>query len=89
MHQIAEEGVAAHWKYKENKLGTKRDGDENLDVLRKTVEKLLLPLVETTERNYDSEEFIESLKLDLYPKDVYTFTPDGQSHSAAEGRDPD
>ncbi|MEO6587828.1 MAG: HD domain-containing protein, partial [Pyrinomonadaceae bacterium] len=70
MHQIAEEGVAAHWKYKESKLG-KREEDENLDELRKTVEKLLLPLVETTQTTDDSEDFIESLKLDLYPKDVY------------------
>ncbi len=77
MHQIAEEGVAAHWKYKESKLG-KREEDKSLDELRKTVEKLLLPLVENTSENQDSEEFIESLKLDLYPKDVYAFTPMGK-----------
>ena len=87
MHQIAEEGVAAHWKYKENKLGTK-EGEENLDELRKTVEKLLLPLVETTETNYDSEDFIESLKLDLYPKDVYTFTPMGKVIQLPKGATP-
>src|SRR6476469_1260334 len=69
MHQIAEEGVAAHWKYKESALGARED-DESLDELRKTVERLLLPLVETTESNEDSEDFIESLKLDLFPKDV-------------------
>jgi GTP pyrophosphokinase len=45
MHRIAEEGVAAHWKYKESKLGQAED-DASLDELRKTVEKLLLPLVE-------------------------------------------
>ena len=87
MHQIAEEGVAAHWKYKENKLGTK-NGEENLDELRKTVEKLLLPLVETTETNYDSDDFIESLKLDLYPKDVYTFTPMGKVIELPKGATP-
>lgn len=77
MHQIAEEGVAAHWKYKEHKLG-KAEDDANLDELRKTVEKLLLPLVESTQESADSEDFIESLKLDLYPKDVYAFTPMGR-----------
>lgn len=77
MHHVAEEGVAAHWKYKESKLG-KQEEDANLDELRRTVEKLLLPLVETTEENEDSEDFIESLKLDLYPKDVYAFTPKGK-----------
>lgn len=77
MHQVAEEGVAAHWKYKEKRLGKSED-DETLDELRKTVEKLLLPLVEATEDNENSEDFIESLKLDLYPKDVYAFTPKGK-----------
>ncbi len=87
MHHIAEEGVAAHWKYKESKLGT-RDEDESLDELRKTVEKLLLPLVENTDADQDSEEFIESLKLDLYPKDVYTFTPMGKVVQLPRGATP-
>lgn len=77
MHHIAEEGVAAHWKYKENSLG-KNAEDDALDELRKTVEKLLLPLVENTDEHEDSEDFIETLKLDLYPKDVYAFTPMGK-----------
>ncbi len=87
MHQIAEEGVAAHWKYKESKLG-RREEDESLDELRKTVEKLLLPLVETTNEAQDSEEFIESLKLDLYPKDVYAFTPMGKVIQLPRGASP-
>ncbi len=87
MHHIAEEGVAAHWKYKESKLG-KREEDESLDELRKTVEKLLLPLVETTNEAQDSEEFIESLKLDLYPKDVYAFTPMGKVIQLPRGATP-
>ncbi|MDQ2746052.1 MAG: bifunctional (p)ppGpp synthetase/guanosine-3',5'-bis(diphosphate) 3'-pyrophosphohydrolase [Acidobacteriota bacterium] len=87
MHQIAEEGVAAHWKYKESRLG-KNEEDASLDELRKTVEKLLLPLVETTRENEDSEEFIESLKLDLYPKDVYAFTPMGKIIQLPRGATP-
>ena len=87
MHQIAEEGVAAHWKYKESRLG-KSEEDASLDELRKTVEKLLLPLVETTQETEDSEEFIESLKLDLYPKDVYAFTPRGKIIQLPRGATP-
>lgn len=86
MHFIAEEGVAAHWRYKDNKLGEAED--TSIDELRKTVEKLLLPLVETTEDNEDSEDFIESLKLDLYPKDVYTFTPMGKVIELPRGATP-
>jgi len=87
MHHVAEEGVAAHWKYKESALGTRED-DESLDELRKTVERLLLPLVETTESNEDSEDFIESLKLDLFPKDVYAFTPRGKVIQLPRGSTP-
>jgi GTP diphosphokinase / guanosine-3',5'-bis(diphosphate) 3'-diphosphatase len=87
MHHVAEEGVAAHWKYKEASLGAHSD-DESLDELRKTVEKLLLPLVETTEENENSEDFIESLKLDLFPKDVYAFTPRGKVIQLPKGATP-
>src|SRR4051794_15991294 len=87
MHRVAEEGVAAHWKYKESKLG-KKDEDESLDELRKTVEKLLLPLVENTEDDQDSEDFIETLKLDLFPKDVYAFTPMGKVIQLPRGSTP-
>ena len=85
MHRIAEEGVAAHWKYKESKLGQAED-DASLDELRKTVEKLLLPLVEDNGVNEDSEDFIESLKLDLFPKDVYAFTPMGSHTTCREAQ---
>ncbi len=86
MHYIAEEGVAAHWRYKHGRLGEK--DDTSIEALRKTVEKLLLPLVEATEDNQDSEDFIESLKLDLFPKDVYTFTPLGKVIELPRGSTP-
>nr|HQU91354.1 TGS domain-containing protein [Pyrinomonadaceae bacterium] len=76
-----------HWKYKEKKLGAS-DDDESLDELRKTVEKLLLPLVEDSDGDEDSEDFIESLKLDLYPKDVYAFTPMGKVIQLPRGSTP-
>jgi guanosine-3',5'-bis(diphosphate) 3'-pyrophosphohydrolase len=69
MHHIAEEGVAAHWKYKDDKRGP-RDDDKALQALRS--------LVEWTQEVKDSRDFLDSLKLDLYPKDVYAFTPMGK-----------
>lgn len=69
MNQEAEEGVAAHWKYKENKRGA-HDDDEILKRLR--------AIVESTQEAKDSKEFLDSLKLELYPKDVYAFTPMGR-----------
>src|SRR6185503_18279227 len=79
MHVVAEEGVAAHWKYKEGKRGP-RDDDEALKVLRS--------LVEWTQEVKDSREFIDSLKLDLYPKDVYAFTPMGKVIQLPRGATP-
>jgi GTP pyrophosphokinase len=79
MHLIAEEGVAAHWKYKEGKRGA-RDDDEALKVLRS--------LVEWTQEVKDSREFIDALKLDLYPKDVYAFTPMGKVIQLPRGATP-
>jgi GTP pyrophosphokinase len=69
MHRIAEEGVAAHWKYKEGRRGA-HDDDAAFQWLRS--------LVEWSQEVKDSRDFLESLKLDLYPKDVYAFTPMGK-----------
>ncbi len=79
MHRIAEEGVAAHWKYKEGKRGA-RDDDEAFQWLRS--------LVEWSQEVKDSRDFLESLKLDLYPKDVYAFTPKGKVIQLPRGATP-
>lgn len=79
MHHIAEEGVAAHWKYKEGKRGA-HDDDEALQALRS--------LVEWTQDVKDSRDFLDSLKLDLYPKDVYAFTPMGRVIQLPRGATP-
>ena len=79
MHQEAEEGVAAHWKYKENKRG-EHDEDEILKRLR--------AIVESTQEAKDSQEFLDSLKLELYPNDVYTFTPMGKVIQLPHGSTP-
>ena len=79
MHRIAEEGVAAHWKYKEGKRGA-HDDDEAFQWLRS--------LVEWSQEVKDSRDFLESLKLDLYPKDVYAFTPMGKIIQLPRGATP-
>ncbi len=79
MHRIAEEGVAAHWKYKDAKRGA-RDDDGALQALRS--------LVEWTQEVKDSRDFLDSLKLDLYPKDVYAFTPMGKVIQLPRGATP-
>ncbi len=70
MHRIAEEGIAAHWKYKAGgNLVTARD-EERLNWIRQ--------LVEWQKEMTDPNEFLSSLKMDLYPDEVYTFTPKGK-----------
>jgi GTP pyrophosphokinase len=69
MHRIAEEGIAAHWKYKEGKRGPAED-DQRIAWLRH--------LVEWQRDMKDPGEFMSTLKVDLYPEEVYTFTPKGR-----------
>ncbi|HEY7912321.1 MAG TPA: bifunctional (p)ppGpp synthetase/guanosine-3',5'-bis(diphosphate) 3'-pyrophosphohydrolase [Blastocatellia bacterium] len=80
MHQIAEEGIAAHWKYKEGRPGTHTDEDEAFVWLKR--------LVEWQQEVKDSREFLDSLKLDLYPKEVYCFTPKGRVIELPRGATP-
>jgi len=69
MHRVAEEGIAAHWKYKEGQKGPGPD-DQRIAWLRH--------LVEWQREMQDSDEFMSTLKVDLYPEEVYTFTPRGK-----------
>ena len=69
MHRIAEEGIAAHWKYKEGRKGPAAD-DQRIAWLRQ--------LVEWQRDMQDPGEFMSTLKVDLYPEEVYTFTPRGK-----------
>jgi GTP pyrophosphokinase len=69
MHRIAEEGIAAHWKYKEGRKGPAAD-DQRIAWLRH--------LVEWQRDMQDPGEFMSTLKVDLYPEEVYTFTPRGR-----------
>jgi GTP pyrophosphokinase len=69
MHRIAEEGIAAHWKYKDGRPLTQQD-EERFAWLRH--------LVEWQQEMRDPGEFLSTLKIDLYPEEVYTFTPKGK-----------
>jgi GTP pyrophosphokinase len=69
MHRIAEEGIAAHWKYKEGRKGPAAD-DQRIAWLRH--------LVEWQRDMQDPGEFMSTLKVDLYPEEVYMFTPRGK-----------
>ncbi len=80
MHKIAEYGIAAHWKYKENRV-VDSDLDEKLEWLRGVMEN-------EKEQTADPEEFYESLKLDLYSGQVFVFTPRGDVLSLPEGATP-
>ena len=69
MHRVAEDGIAAHWKYKEGRVGANAD-EQYFRWLRQ--------LIEWQQEVRDPGEFIHSLKVDLYPEEVYTFTPKGE-----------
>ncbi len=69
MHKIAEEGIAAHWKYKAGDTVSAKD-EETLAWVRQ--------MMEWSREMTDPNEFMSTLKIDLYPAEVYTFTPKGK-----------
>ncbi|MGH9658749.1 MAG: RelA/SpoT family protein, partial [Bryobacteraceae bacterium] len=79
MHRIAEEGIAAHWKYKEGRRGPASD-DQRIAWLRH--------LVEWQQEVQDPGEFLSTLKVDLYPEEVYAFTPRGRVMVLPRGATP-
>jgi len=70
MHHVAQEGVASHWIYKD----TEQSGAD----LRQKTHKWLQSLLELQSGTGDSTEFLEHVKTDLFPDEVYVFTPKGQ-----------
>jgi guanosine-3',5'-bis(diphosphate) 3'-pyrophosphohydrolase len=79
MHRIAEEGIAAHWLYKEKKSG-KDKLDDSLVWLRQ--------LLETQQDLKDPREFLDTVRVDLFPDEVYVFTPKGDVKALPEGATP-
>jgi guanosine-3',5'-bis(diphosphate) 3'-pyrophosphohydrolase len=79
MHRIAEEGIAAHWKYKEGRVGADRD-EQYFAWLRR--------LLELQQEVRDPQEFMQNLRIELYPEEVYIFTPKGEVKSLPRGATP-
>jgi GTP pyrophosphokinase len=69
MHRLAEQGVAAHWKYKDGKQVSEAD-DQRITWMRQ--------LIEWAREMQEPSEFLSTLKVDLYPDEVYAFTPKGR-----------
>ncbi len=76
MDHRAEDGVAAHWKYKEGRIGEHRD---------EHYFKWMRQLLEVQQEIRDPQEFLQNLKVDLYPEEVYLFTPKGEVRSLRRG----
>ena len=79
MHHVAESGVASHWLYKD---------ETALDQLQQKTHKWLQSLVELQSTSGDSSEFLEHVKVDLFPSDVYVFSPRGKIFALPRGSTP-
>ena len=79
MHRIAEEGVAAHWKYKSGKPASE-DDDQRITWMRQ--------LIEWSQELQEPGEFLSTLKVDLAPVEVYAFTPKGRVLELPRGATP-
>ena len=77
MHRIAEAGVASHWLYKSS--------HDSINDLHKKTHQWLQDLLESLSQSSDSAEFLEHLKVDLFPDEVYVFTPKGKILSLPRG----
>ncbi len=77
MHRLAEAGVASHWMYK--------DDATSLSELQKKTHQWLQSLLEIQSQSGDSQEFLEHVKVDLFPDEVYVFTPKGRILSMPRG----
>ncbi len=79
MHRVAEYGIAAHWKYKEGKVTDSRD-EARFTWLRQ--------LLEWQRELKDPAQFMETLKVDLFPEEVFVFTPKGDVKALPRGSTP-
>lgn len=79
MHQIAENGIAAHWKYKEGKSGSS-DMDDMLEWIKN--------LLEIQKDTTNTEDFMQTLKIDMFSDEVFVFTPKGDVISLPVGSTP-
>jgi RelA/SpoT family (p)ppGpp synthetase len=77
MHRLAESGVASHWLYK--------DETDKLSELQKETHRWLQSLLEIQNQSGDPKEFLEHVKVDLFPDEVYVFTPKGRILSLPRG----
>ena len=77
MHRLAESGVASHWMYK--------DDTDKLSELQKQTHQWLQSLLEIQHQSGDPHEFLEHVKVDLFPDEVYVFTPKGRILSLPRG----
>jgi guanosine-3',5'-bis(diphosphate) 3'-pyrophosphohydrolase len=77
MHHLAESGVASHWMYK--------DDSDRLSELQKQTHQWLQSLLEIQHQSGDPHEFLEHVKVDLFPDEVYIFTPKGKILSLPRG----
>ncbi len=77
MHKIAEAGVASHWLYKSS--------DAEINEVQQRTHQWLQSLLEIQEGGGDSAEFLEHIKVDLFPDEVYVFTPKGKILSLPRG----
>ncbi len=79
MDKIAEEGIAAHWKYKEGRVARKTD-EKQFAWLRR--------LLEWQKNLQDPQEFMDTVRMDLFPNEVYVFTPKGEVKEFPKGATP-